>query len=113
MANDEIIKKSGHLHFSGRHHSEPGIASVVIGVVAWLIFVTTALVSASENGEAEMPIGFIGLIIAIIGICGTICGIKGTKQQDVYYVAPITGMAINCVLLIFLFTLYVIGIVVA
>jgi uncharacterized protein DUF6142 len=48
-------------------------------------------------------------VLFILSIVGFVLGVKGYKEKEIYYQAPILGLLINGLLLVFLIILYFMG----
>lgn len=103
-------EKKSSLHFAGRTHSKQGIKSTVIGGIAWLVFLALAVYSSVTGGNATMVAGVIGILDAVFAAVGGYFGIQGLYERDVFYVMPVTGIALNAVLFIVYFSLYFMGV---
>ncbi len=103
------MKKTA-LHFAGRRHSSRGVASIVIGGIAWLIFLALCISSSVSGGAAPMLVGTIGVLDALFAIAGMITAWRGFQERDVYYALPIVGMSANGILFVVYFSLYFMGV---
>ena len=102
-------EKKSSLHFTGRRHARGGIISVVIGLMAWLVFLALCVYSSASGGNAASVAGIIGMADAIFVLIGMIIAFKGFQERDVYYVLPTVGMIVNGILLVVYFSLYLMG----
>lgn len=106
----EIMKKEKNaLHFQGRAASKQGMVSIVIGVLAWIVFVALAVYSASLSGAAESIVGVIGIFDMLFALVGILYAANGFKERDVFYGLPIAGLSLNAVLFLIYFVLYLTG----
>lgn len=102
-------KEKNSLHFQGRTASKQGMISVVIGVLAWIVFAALAVYSASLSGAAESIIGIIGIFDMLFAFAGIYFAAHGFQERDVFYGRPIAGMSLNAVLFLVYFVLYLTG----
>ncbi|MGN0505930.1 MAG: DUF6142 family protein [Lachnospiraceae bacterium] len=102
-------KEKNSLHFQGRTASKRGRVSVVIGVVAWLVFAALAAYSASFQGNAEGMVGIIGILDMLFAFVGAAFAANGFKERDVFYGMPVAGMSLNAILFLTYFVLYLTG----
>lgn len=108
---ENIMKeKKSSLHFTGRRHARGGVISLVIAVVAWVVFITLCVYSSSLGGNAASVVGTLGMADAFFVLAGMFTAFKGFQERDVYYVLPAVGMALNGILFVVYFILYFMGI---
>ena len=98
------------LHFTGRRHARGGIISLVMAVIAWIVFIALCVYSSSLGGNAASVVGILGMADAILVLAGMIIAFKGFQERDVYYVLPIVGMVMNGILFVIYFSLYFMGV---
>lgn len=101
-------KKS--VRFSDKKHSIKGIISLIIGVISIFTLFLLFYESAKEGGNGDVTLGFIGAIIFILSIVGTVLGYQGSKEKDIHYYVPIIGLIMNGLIFLSLFLLYIVGI---
>ncbi len=102
-------EKKSSLHFSGRKHAKYGIASTVMGIIAWLVFAALCVSTISTGGNSESVVGIIGILDAIFALAGIYISMKGFREKDVYYVLPVSGLVLFGVLFVIYFVLYFMG----
>lgn len=98
------------LHFTGRKHARGGIISLVMAVIAWIIFIALCVYSSSSGGNATTVAGILGMADALLVLAGMIVAFKGFQERDVYYVLPTVGMVVNGILFVIYFSLYFMGV---
>lgn len=103
-------EKKSSLHFTGRQHARGGIISLVIAVIAWIVFVTLCVYSSSSGGNAAYVAGVLGMADAVFSLAGMILAWKGFQERDVYYILPAVGMVLNGILFVIYFSLYFMGV---
>lgn len=106
-------EKKTSLHFAGRTHSRNGIIAVVMGGIAWCVFLALCIYSTSTGGNTEPVAGVIGILDAVFTLMGLFIAMKGFKERDVYYVLPMVGLVMNGILFVIYFALYFMGIAIA
>lgn len=98
--------------FSGRSHSVKGLMSVIIGSVSLITLIVLSIISSLSKGNGGLIIGVIGILLFVFTIVGFILGIKGCREKEIYYTAPIVGMVMNGFLSILFFALYMVGLII-
>ncbi len=104
-----MFRKRESFKFKGRKHSVRGNFSVIIGCFVLILFFITVGISGSQGGNSGSWIGLTGFSCFFLSIIGFILGYIGFKEQDIYYIAPLTGVIINGLLMILYLSLYFIG----
>ena len=92
-----------------KKHSLKGIISVIIGIISLIVLIILFYVSALVDGDGDILLGLIGLILLIASIVGASLGYQGYKEKDIEYYLPITGLILNSLTFLLLFVLYVMG----
>ena len=93
-----------------KEYSKVGMMSLVIGVIAWGIFLALSIYSAMTNGTAEKIVGVIGIIDAIFVMFGARVAFKGLQEREESYALAITGIILNGLLFVIYFSLYFMGV---
>jgi len=106
-------EKKNTLHFSGRTHSKKGIASTVIGGIAWVIFLALCVKSTGAGGNADIKVGILGFVDVGFCIAGIVTAWKGFQERDIFFLFPGLGMALNGLLTILYLILYFMGMAMA
>lgn len=112
MEGKNVFRKKGIVKFQGRKHSMHGILSMILGIIVICGLITISFISGMNQGNGNYLVGMIGLMLFVISIAGFIIGIRSFKEKDIFYVAPMIGVGCNGITMVFLFVLYIIGIVV-
>lgn len=99
------------IHFSGRRHTPLGIASAIIGIAIIIGFIVLSVLSAMNRGQGGIILGIMGLVLFALSILGFVISYKAMKEKDIFYLYPIIGTITNGVMIVFLFILYVVGLV--
>jgi multisubunit Na+/H+ antiporter MnhB subunit len=102
-------KKRRRVKFSDKKHSVRGLISLNLGIISTIILGVLFYLSALVKGAGGANLGLIGFVLFILSIVGFVLGVKGYKEKEIYYQAPILGLLINGLLLVFLIILYFMG----
>lgn len=105
-------KKKDIVNFTGRNHSVKGMLSLTIGIVIAMAIIILMFTSSFSGGNGGLWYGYAGFALSILSILGFILGIKGCKDKEIYYTAPISGIIVNGVLFLVFIILYLVGILV-
>lgn len=95
--------------FTGRSHSIKGIVSAVIGCISVVSLLVLFIFSGIYKGNGSIFLGAMGMLLFVLTVTGFILGVKACTEKEIYYTAPIAGMAVNGILSILLFILYITG----
>ena len=98
------------LRFTGRKHAGGGIVSLVMAVIAWIVFIALCVYSSATGGNAAYVAGVLGMADAVFSLAGMIFAFKGFQERDVFYVLPTVGMVLNGILFVIYFSLYFMGV---
>ena len=101
----QIKREKKSLRFTDKRVSGLGIGATVMGTIGWIVFAAISIYSASMDGKAELFIGGIGLLDAVLSMVGMIVSYRALQERDIYYVMPIIGMALNGILFVVYFSL--------
>ncbi len=104
-------RRSAGPDFKAKAASKNGIISCIFGIVAIALFAAASSISADYSGNAGEPVGFLGISSAMLCVVGLFYGGDGMKEREVSYVLPVTGTAVNGLLLVYLFWLYIYGLI--
>lgn len=105
-----MFKRRGNIKFKGRVHSKRGIFSMLLGFAALITFVIISFISGNKRGLGGIELGIIGLLCMVCSVLGFILSIKSFKEKDIYLTAPVIGIALNGIMVIVFFCLYIVGI---
>lgn len=106
----QMKREKNSLHFTDKRVSGLGVGATVMGAIGWIVFAALSIYSASMDGKAELFVGAIGLLDAVLSVVGVIVSYRALQKRDIYYVMPIIGMALNGILFIVYFSLYFMGV---
>lgn len=96
--------------FTDKVHPFTGIMSMIIAIIVVIALVVLFLQSSSMKGAAPLYFGIIGMVAFFLSTIGFFMGVFTFKKEDIFYMFPILGSFLNGILMIFLFSLYMIGI---
>ena len=71
--------------FEERRHSQMGITSTVLGIVAVIIILALIYVAAYYKGNGGAYLGSIGITAIVITIYGLICGLRIFNEKNKIY----------------------------
>lgn len=90
-----LKRKKDVFKFSGKGHSVRGMVSVITGSITIISFLALSIISSLSKGNGGLLLGIFGMLLFGISILGFILGIKGCREKEIYYTAPIAGMVLN------------------
>jgi hypothetical protein len=105
-------RKKETFKFTGRSHSIRGIISVILGCISFIAFIIISVISSLSGGNGGLILGVIGIALFILSCFGFVLGIKGCKEKEIYYTAPLTGLVLNGFLSVIYFLLYMAGFII-
>lgn len=100
------------ISFSEKKHSVKGIISLVIGIISIITLFVLFHFSALADGNGDIVLGLVGVILFLLSITGIVLGYQGYKEKDVYYYIPVIGIILNGIMFIILFLLYIVGLLI-
>lgn len=103
-------RKREMIRFSGRRHTKTGIASMIIGLVVIIGFLTISFISGFHKGQGGILLGAVGILLFGLSVLGFVLSYRAFKKKDIFYRYPILGAAINGFMFIVLLVLYIMGI---
>lgn len=106
-----MLRRRGAFKFQGRSHSKKGLASMLLGFLVIICFLTISFISGTKGGKGDLILGIIGMLSFAISVFGFLLGIKSFREKDIFYVAPVLGVGSNGIMTILLFSLYIVGLV--
>ena len=105
--------RSGKYKFSDKVHPIEGMVSFGMGIVAFLLVVSSIVFSEKAQGHGGMIIGVMGTLAMLISIVGFGLALYSMRKREIHYRFPVMGSVMNGVLTLFLLILYVMGAVTA
>lgn len=106
-----MFRRRGIIKFQGRNHSKRGLISMLVGLLVVISFLTIAFISGVNQGKGELILGGVGMVSFFLAILGFLLGIKSFREKDIFFVAPILGVGSNGIMMVLLFSLYIVGFV--
>ena len=103
-------KREGELRLTDKKHPVLGIAATITGVISVGVFMAACIISGRQGGNADVMVGFIGMLCLVISILGLIMAWISLHQEDIRPLFPTIGSLSNGGLVIFYMILYVLGI---
>ena len=85
--------------FEEKKHSQKGITSTVVGLLAFVIFVVLILISCYYNGNGGTYLGSIGITVMVLTIYGLICGLLSFQERNKIYTFSKIGSILNGILI--------------
>lgn len=85
--------------FEETRHSQRGITSTVLGIVALLVFLILIYVAAYYEGNGGAYLGSIGIAAMILTIYGLVCGLRSFQEKNKIYTFSKIGSILNGVLI--------------
>lgn len=107
---DMLKRKKETFKFSIKKHSIMGIISSILGSISCITLIVLSYISSRTAGNGGLVLGVIGMALFCLSITGIVLAIKGFKEKEIYYTAPIVGLGLNGFLSIVYFVLYMVGI---
>ncbi|MGB4659288.1 MAG: DUF6142 family protein [Mobilitalea sp.] len=107
-----IVKRNKDMiRFSGRNHTVAGICSTIIGAASVLGFVVISFISGFARGKGSIFLGVIGFLLFALAISGFVMACKSFRKKDIFYRYSIIGVALNGIMIILMFVIYLIGLI--
>jgi hypothetical protein len=97
--------------FNRKAPSKNGIFSCAFGIAALTVFAVASAISAGMGGNAAEPVGLMGISSAMLCVVGLAFAGDGMREREVGYLFPVIGFVINGLLLVYLFWLYIYGLI--
>lgn len=100
--------KEKKVKYRGRGRSGLGTMAIVVGVFGWIIFVV--MLHRVRTGAATVERGAVlAMLDAVLGIFGVVLSGRGLRENNVYYLAALTGALLNGLLVITYLVLILVG----
>lgn len=97
------------IHFSGRSHPKLGIASMIIGILVVVGFLTISIISGILRGKGGSFLGVAGIVLFCMSVIGFIFSYKAYQQKDIFLRFPLIGLFLNSIMTILLLIIYLLG----
>ena len=95
--------------FTDKKHTKQGIASSVLGIAALVLLTAGVLLAYRMAGEAGAAAGLMGFLSLIFSILGFVLGIRGFREDEVYYFFSKVGVGLNGILFILWMLIFIAG----
>lgn len=93
------MRKRGYM-FTNKKHSERGIMSSVLGVIALVSMVLAVVLSYREKGAANARYGVAVMFAFLISIGGFVQGVRSRMEKDVFPLFPVFGLISNVLVIV-------------
>ena len=97
--------------FNRKAPSKNGIISCAFGIAALTLFAVASAIATEMDGDAKEPVGSLGISSAMLCVVGLFFAGDGMKEREVGYLFPIVGFVLNGLLFVYLFWLYIYGLI--
>ncbi|MBR3771255.1 MAG: hypothetical protein IKL07_03210 [Clostridium sp.] len=97
-------KKRDAYTFSDKVHPKEGIASVILGVMLLLGYLSLFLITSKKQGG--LLVGVLGLLLFLLAWVGFVIAVKAMKKEDIRYQFPIIGIILNGIIVVISVILY-------
>lgn len=104
------IKLDRKIKFTNKKHSFLGFVSMLIGLGAVSLFLTSFLKAFNAKGSAVEDVGVFGGLSLITGILGFILGMYSLKNKEVFYTFSWIGIFINLLVWLVMIFILLIGV---
>ena len=98
--------------FSRKKQSVNGIISVIMGILAVIIFAAAGILSSKQDAENRLTYGIMGIITLLFSMTGEACAVDGLRENNSRPGFPVAGLAVNAIIIIYMVSLYLYGLVV-
>lgn len=95
--------------FTDKKHTRQGVASSLLGFTALVLLGAGLWMAYRMVGGAGPVIGLMGLLSLIFSVIGSILGIRGFQEDEVYYLFSKIGVGLNGMLFILWMLIFVAG----
>ncbi len=83
------------MKFTNKKHSQRGIYSVILGLIALFSFLMVIQLSYKQGGGMSPKLGAATVLALVIACVGEVIGVLSRQEEDVYYVFPDLGIFFN------------------
>ena len=95
--------------FTGKKHSVPAAAALVLAVIPLLLFFYTVAVSFQQGGNASEIIGGVGILAVLIAIFSLMISLKEVRKEEVFKGIPILAAVFGVLMLLGWMAVYGMG----
>ena len=95
--------------FTDKEQATGGMGSIVMAILAVLMFVLAVLLAYETGGAGGAVIGLLGVFAIWFSGIGIYLGIRGFKQEESFYLLSWIGTIANAVILVGMGCIFLIG----
>lgn len=89
-----MAKKNSYM-FTSKQHTQKGIMSTILGVIALATLAYTVVMSYYKAGDVPIQYGAAALLVMIFAFVGIILGLISKTERDKFYLFAYIGIALN------------------
>lgn len=89
-----MAKKNSYM-FTSKQHTQKGIMSTILGVIALVTLAYTVVMSYYKAGDVPIQYGAAALLVMIFAFVGIILGLISKTERDKFYLFAYIGIALN------------------
>ena len=102
-------RKRHNYKFTGKKHSVPAAAALVLAVIPLLLFFYTVAVSFRQGGNASEVIGGVGILALLTAILSLMISLQEIRKEEVFKGVPILAVVFGILMLSGWLTVYGMG----
>lgn len=95
--------------FTDKEQAAGGMASIILAILAILMFVLAVLIAYETGGAGGIIIGLFGVFSIWFSGMGIYLGIRSFKQEESFYLLSWIGTIANAVVLVGMGCIFLIG----
>ena len=104
-----MLSKSNKFRMFIKGTPASAIVSLIMGVISVVILIVSGVLSCTNQGEAGMIIGILGVAAMILNVVGFAIASKSAKGEEIVYALPIFSIILNGVMFIIYLSFYIFG----
>ncbi len=89
-----MAKKNSYM-FTNKEHSQKGIMSTILGVIALVTLAYTIVMSYFKAGDIPRQYGAAAMLVMIFAFAGIILGLISKTERDRFYLFTYVGIVLN------------------
>lgn len=89
-----MAKKNSYM-FTNKEHSQKGIMSTILGVIALVTLAYTIVMSYFKAGDIPRQYGAAVMLVMIFAFAGIILGLISKTERDRFYLFTYVGIVLN------------------
>ena len=94
-----MAKKNSYM-FTSREHTQRGIMSTILGVIALETLAYTIIMSYFRAGDIPLQYGAAALLVMIFAFVGIVLGLVSKTERDKFYLFSYLGIGLNVLALV-------------